>query len=178
VSKETNLRNSIIIITSIRFFNILQVTNSEFMIQCYIKEWIWVCLLNEKLICTPLNKTFTKWPSCSRDGSSLKSSSPSRARALVKKPGHFRAFDLFTSSLKLGSSFCRDLHARIINFGFETEKSSIELWAYLLRAWKKFEPRLGPTSTKIIELELWKKLRFWISTKKRLDQALSLLLRA
>ncbi len=85
-----------------------------------------------------------------RDGASLKSSSPSQARALVKKPGHFRAFDLFTLSLKLGSSFCRALHARIINFGFETEKSSIELFKIRLdraRALSLFTSSLKKSSS-------------------------------
>ncbi len=42
----------------------------------------------------------------------------SRARALGLKFELNRAFDLFTSSLKLGSSFCRALHSYIVNFQF------------------------------------------------------------
>ena len=97
-----------------------------------------------------------------RDVSSLKLSSPSRARAFAFKLELYRAFVLFTSSLKLGSSFCRALHFYIINFDFEREKSSIELFKIRLdraRALSLFtsslkkssslelEPRLGPTST-------------------------------
>ncbi len=63
---------------------------------------------------------YLKSNSISRDGSSQKYSSPSQARDLDFKLKLYRAFVLFTSFV--------ESYILIINFEFEKEKNSIELF--------------------------------------------------
>ncbi len=59
--------------------------------------------------------------------SSLKISSPSRARGLAVRLELSRALILCTSSLKLDSSFCQAIQIHIINFGLKDDFFTIRL---------------------------------------------------